>query len=66
MSRDPFYLDLIAKYSDPQPLPEDALCFLTWASENEVTDTERCAILGATLETVPERLKVLEAKAAEG
>ena len=66
MSRDPFYLDLIAKYSDPQPLPEDALCFLTWVSDSEITDTERCMILRATLETVFERLKVLEAKAAEG
>ena len=61
-----YYQDEIGDHSSARRSPEEALSFLNWVSDSEITDTERCMILRATLETVLERLKVLEAKAAEG
>lgn len=55
-----YYQDDIHNHSNAKEPPEDALSFLSWVPEREITDRERCAILRATLEVVLERLQKLE------
>ena len=59
---DSFYRHQIDEFIDSKRPPDEALCFLTWAPDQEVTDRERCLILRAVLEVVLERLVILEAK----
>lgn len=54
------YQDLIEIYSQPGCDPDVVLSFLSWAPEYEVGALERCSILRATLETVVNRLRILE------
>ena len=61
-----YYQDEIDDYSNARCPPEEALSFLNWVPDRDITDRERCAILRATLETVLDRLQALEIKAAEG
>lgn len=66
MGMNSFYQHDIDAYTNGRRPPEDALCFLDWVPEREITDRQRCMILTATLQSVLERLQALEAKAAEG
>ena len=66
MSHNSFYGLDIDDHANGRRPPEDALCFLDWVPEHEITDRERCMILRAALENVLERLQALEAKTAEG
>lgn len=50
----------IKVYSESGCDPDDALSFLSWVPDSEITDQERCHILRATLETVMDRLRALE------
>ena len=64
MSR--YYQHEIDDHSNGRRPPEEALSFLGRVPDAEITDRERCAILATLLENVLDRLKDLEAKAAEG
>lgn len=66
MSLDSFYRYDIDQFANGRRPPEEALCFLEWVPDAGITDRERCAILRAALENVLDRLKDLEARAAEG